>query len=58
VLLAAGLLVGFSRLYLGVHYLSDVLEAWKQGSVRLTCALLDRRGNPSDAITHTLQKAK
>jgi membrane protein DedA with SNARE-associated domain len=33
------LLIGFSRLYLGVHYLSDVLAGYAAGAVWLACTI-------------------
>jgi undecaprenyl-diphosphatase len=37
-------LVGFSRIYLGVHYLSDVLAAVSMSMVWLVACLLGVRG--------------
>jgi membrane-associated phospholipid phosphatase len=33
------ILIGFSRLYLGVHYLSDVLAGYAAGVVWLACTI-------------------
>jgi membrane-associated phospholipid phosphatase len=33
------LLIGFSRLYLGVHYLSDILAGYASGSVWLALTM-------------------
>src|SRR6266508_5399017 len=63
VIMAAGLLVlviGFSRLYLGVHYFSDVVAGFAAGGVWLsTCIIgmeLVRRGEISDQWKQRLQR--
>jgi len=63
VVMAAGLLVlviGFSRLYLGVHYFSDVVAGFAAGGVWLsTCIIgmeLVRRGEISEQWKQRLQR--
>ena len=54
-LLAAALtfLVGLSRVYLGVHWPTDVLAGWTAGAVwAILCWLLARRLQSDRAIEH------
>jgi membrane protein DedA with SNARE-associated domain/membrane-associated phospholipid phosphatase len=63
VIMAAGLLVlviGFSRLYLGVHYFSDVVAGYAAGGVWLSTCItgmeLVRRGEISEEWKQRLQR--
>ena len=54
---AAGLtlLIGFTRIYIGVHYPTDVLGGWMLGlSWAILCALISRRLRPQGVAVTTM----